>query len=232
MLHHHGLSPPRRGVRQSYRRHEWSRPGALLHVDMAELPRFRKPGHAVYRRPHQDTLGEGPRARPGLPAPRRRRPQPLCLRRAAPGPGCRDRGGRARARDRGGRARARDRPPARARPGTARGGDDRQRPRLHPLARVRRRAARQRRAPHRDPALRPTLERQSRTLHPHPQSRVVKRARLAQLTRTLTSTAIPYYNRHRPHSSLDDRPPISRVHNLRGQDSYPPTTSASELSTA
>ena len=28
-----------------------------------------------------------------------------------------------------------------------------------------------------------------------------------------------YYNRRRPHSSLGDRPPISRVHNVRGQDS-------------
>ena len=27
-----------------------------------------------------------------------------------------------------------------------------------------------------------------------------------------------YYNRRRPHSSLGDRPPISRVHNLHGQD--------------
>jgi len=27
-----------------------------------------------------------------------------------------------------------------------------------------------------------------------------------------------YYNRQRPHSSLRDRPPISRVHNVRGQD--------------
>ncbi len=26
------------------------------------------------------------------------------------------------------------------------------------------------------------------------------------------------YNRRRPHSSLRDRPPISRVHNVRGQD--------------
>ncbi|MBS1886096.1 MAG: transposase, partial [Actinobacteria bacterium] len=25
-----------------------------------------------------------------------------------------------------------------------------------------------------------------------------------------------YYNRRRPHSSLGDRPPISRVHNVRG----------------
>jgi transposase InsO family protein len=37
------------------------------------------------------------------------------------------------------------------------------------------------------------------------------------------SKALPsflrYYNRRRPHSSLGDRPPISRVHNVRGQDS-------------
>jgi transposase InsO family protein len=47
VLRRHGLSRRRRGERQTYRRYEWSRPGALLHVDMAELPRFRKPGHAV-----------------------------------------------------------------------------------------------------------------------------------------------------------------------------------------
>jgi transposase InsO family protein len=29
---------------------------------------------------------------------------------------------------------------------------------------------------------------------------------------------IHYYNRKRPHSSIGDRPPISRVHNVRGQD--------------
>ncbi len=28
-----------------------------------------------------------------------------------------------------------------------------------------------------------------------------------------------YYNRQRPHSSLRDRPPISRIHNVCGQDS-------------
>ena len=29
---------------------------------------------------------------------------------------------------------------------------------------------------------------------------------------------IDHYNRHRPHSSIADRPPISRVHNVPGQD--------------
>ena len=32
------------------------------------------------------------------------------------------------------------------------------------------------------------------------------------------SSFLRYYNRQRPHSSLADRPPISRVHNVRGQD--------------
>src|SRR5438552_11692094 len=47
VLHRHGLSRRPRGARQSFKRYQWSRPGALLHVDMAELPRFRRPGHAV-----------------------------------------------------------------------------------------------------------------------------------------------------------------------------------------
>ena len=47
VLRRHGLSRRRRGERQSSRRYQWSRPGALLHVDMAELPRFRRPGHAA-----------------------------------------------------------------------------------------------------------------------------------------------------------------------------------------
>jgi transposase InsO family protein len=36
-------------------------------------------------------------------------------------------------------------------------------------------------------------------------------------SRAMTSF-LRYYNRRRPHSSLGDRPPISRVHNVRGQD--------------
>lgn len=47
VLHRHGLSQRRRSARETYRRYEWSRPGALLHVDVARLARFRRPGHAV-----------------------------------------------------------------------------------------------------------------------------------------------------------------------------------------
>lgn len=45
VLWRHGLSRRPRGQRQSYRRYEWSRPGALLHLDVKKLARFQVPGH-------------------------------------------------------------------------------------------------------------------------------------------------------------------------------------------
>jgi transposase InsO family protein len=47
VLRRHGLSRRARGRRQSYRRYEWSRPGALLHMDVKKLARFSVPGHRV-----------------------------------------------------------------------------------------------------------------------------------------------------------------------------------------
>jgi transposase InsO family protein len=47
VLHRHGLSRRPRQPRPSYRRYEWSRPGALLHLDVKRLSRFRVPGHRV-----------------------------------------------------------------------------------------------------------------------------------------------------------------------------------------
>jgi transposase InsO family protein len=47
VLARHGLSRRRRGQRQSFRRYEWSRPGALLHIDVKKLARFSVPGHRV-----------------------------------------------------------------------------------------------------------------------------------------------------------------------------------------
>ena len=46
VLWRHGLSRRPRGPRQSYR-YEWSRPGALLHMDVKKLARFSVPGHRV-----------------------------------------------------------------------------------------------------------------------------------------------------------------------------------------
>jgi transposase InsO family protein len=45
VLHRHRVSRRPRGGRQSDRRYEWSRPGALLHLDVKKLARFRIPGH-------------------------------------------------------------------------------------------------------------------------------------------------------------------------------------------
>ena len=47
VLRRHGLSRRPAGVRQSFRRYEWSRPGALLHMDVKKLARFSVPGHRV-----------------------------------------------------------------------------------------------------------------------------------------------------------------------------------------
>jgi len=55
-----------------------------------------------------------------------------------------------------------------------------------------------------------TLKREWAYAHRWPNSRARSHA-LASFLR--------YYNRRRPHGSLGDRPPISRVHNVRGQDS-------------
>jgi transposase InsO family protein len=61
VLHRHGLSRRPRGERQSFRRYEWSRPGALLHMDVKKLGRFREPGHRVLGRhaKHERSRGAG-----------------------------------------------------------------------------------------------------------------------------------------------------------------------------
>jgi transposase InsO family protein len=48
VLHRHGASRRRRGARQTYRRYEWAQPGALLHIDSKQLPRFSRPGHFAH----------------------------------------------------------------------------------------------------------------------------------------------------------------------------------------
>jgi transposase InsO family protein len=45
VLRRHRLSRRPRGQRQTFRRYEWSRPGALLHVDVKRLARFEVPGN-------------------------------------------------------------------------------------------------------------------------------------------------------------------------------------------
>lgn len=47
VLVRHGLSRRRRAQRQTFRRFEWSQPGALLHIDAYNAPKFLEPGHRV-----------------------------------------------------------------------------------------------------------------------------------------------------------------------------------------
>ena len=59
VLHRHGLSRRRRGERQTFRRYEWSRPGALLHMDVKKLGRFRAPGHRALGRQRKTERSRG-----------------------------------------------------------------------------------------------------------------------------------------------------------------------------
>jgi transposase InsO family protein len=47
VLKRHGKSRRRRSTRQTFKRFEWSQPGALLHIDAYKAPKFREPGHRV-----------------------------------------------------------------------------------------------------------------------------------------------------------------------------------------
>jgi transposase InsO family protein len=210
VLRRHGVSRLRRAGRESHRRYQWSRPGALLHVDTARLARFRRPGHRVRgrstkSRKDRPAMGfvylhacvddhsryayveQHPDERAETAAGFMRRAiehfQALGL--AAPEAVMSDNGNAYRS------------PAFRAE-----------------LERV---AARQILTPPYTPRWNGKVERFFQTLkrewayaHPWPTS--------PHRTRALRSF-IRYYNRRRPHSSLGDRPPISRVHHLRGQDS-------------
>ena len=47
ILKRHGCSRPARRPRAQFVRYEWPCPGDLLHMDVKRYPRFRRPGHAV-----------------------------------------------------------------------------------------------------------------------------------------------------------------------------------------
>jgi transposase InsO family protein len=206
VLRRNGLSRRPAEPRPSYRRYEWSRPGALLHVDTAQLPRFRSPGHRVLGRSI-----ESRRARTG---------GRVYLH------GCVD--------DRSRYAYVEEHPDERAETAAAfmaraiahfselgleppeavmtdNGNPYRSR---DFAAELKRAGARQIFTPPYTPRWNGKVERFFQTLkrewayaHSWPSS--------AERSRALPSF-LRYYNRRRPHSSLSDRPPISRVHNVRG----------------
>jgi transposase InsO family protein len=47
ILRRHGRSRVPRAPRERFRRYEWPCPGDLVHMDVKRYPRFRRPGHAV-----------------------------------------------------------------------------------------------------------------------------------------------------------------------------------------
>ena len=47
VLHRHGISRPKRAPKEPANRYEWPCPGDLLHMDTARYARFERPGHAV-----------------------------------------------------------------------------------------------------------------------------------------------------------------------------------------
>jgi hypothetical protein len=60
VLARHGLSRRGRPPRQTFKRYEWSEPGALLHMDVKRLARFERPGHwAMGRAEQHKTRGAG-----------------------------------------------------------------------------------------------------------------------------------------------------------------------------
>lgn len=60
VLARHGVSRRRaKSRRQTFRRYEWSQPGALLHLDTMKLPKFDRPGHWAHGDRRQRTRGAG-----------------------------------------------------------------------------------------------------------------------------------------------------------------------------
>ncbi len=213
VLHRNGLSRRPRARRRAYRRYEWSRPGALLHVDMARLARFKAPGHRV-RALSKEQRSDQRRARAGYAflhcvvddhsryayveqhPDERGETAARVLERAIAhfaelGIGAPE-------------AVMSDNALAYANSRAFRGV-------------IERAGARHILTPPYTPRWNGKVERFIQTLkrewayaHSWPSS--------AERLRALRSF-LRYYNRRRPHSSLGDLAPISRVHNVRGQDS-------------
>lgn len=208
VLRRHGCSRRRAGApRQTYRRFEWSEPGALLHIDTKRLQRFDRPGHWATGDRHGRHRDVGyvyahcvidDRTRLAyveLHGADSGHAAALTLRRAA-----------IWMREQG------------CGPVQAVMSDN-------AFAYTNSRAfqtglddldARHIRIPPYTPRWNGKVERFIQTLDTEwAHSRVWDSS--AQRDRALSSF-LRYYNRRRPHTSLSDRPPISRVHQARGQD--------------
>jgi transposase InsO family protein len=208
VLRRHGCSQRRRSLpRQTTRRFEWSQPGALLHIDTMQLPKFGEPGHWATGDRRERSRGAGKvyvvsviddhsrLAYCELHSAEDRFSTTATLRRAAAWmleQGCG--------------------------PAQAVMSDNHKAYTSHRFqSLLRELGARHIPTPPYTPRWNGKVERLHRTLNDEwarsqtwPTSHARDRA-LASFLR--------YYNRRRPHTSLGDRPPTSRVHQVRGQDS-------------
>ena len=212
VLKRNGLSRRLAAPRETYRRYEWSRPGALLHVDVARLARFDRPGHAVTG----DRTKTGADKRTGvgyvyLHCVVDDRSRYAYVEQHS------DQGGEtaaavlARAIDHH-RELGLEAPEAVMSDNAFAYRNSRAFKEV-----LERNGARHILTPPYTPRWNGKVERFIQTLkrewaYAHSWSSSPERSRAL-------ASFIRYYNRRRPHSSLGDRPPISRVHNVRGQDS-------------
>jgi transposase InsO family protein len=210
VLHRHGLSRRPRGVRQSYRRYEWSRPGALLHLDVKKLARFEVAGHRVSGNRTEIARNRGvgydflhcvvdDHSRLAYVELHRREDQETNTRTLQ-------------------RAITWFAELGLAPPEAVMTDNHmiyrRSRRFAAALAAV---GARHIRTPSYTPRWNGKVERFIQTLQ-NEWAYAQRWESSHDRARTLSSF-LRYYNRHRPHSSLADRPPISRIHNVHGQDS-------------
>jgi transposase InsO family protein len=207
VLRRHGCSRRRRSEpRQSMRRYEWAQPGALLHIDAMQLAKFDRPGHWATGRGYQRSRGAGRvyvvsvvddhsrLAYSELHSCETAATVTATLRRAERWmheQGCG--------------------------PVEAVMSDNHKAYTSHRFkALLAELGARHIPTPAYTPRWNGKLERFNQTL-------AVEWARSriwpdSQTRDRALSSFLRYYNRRRPHTSLGDRPPISRVHQVRGQD--------------
>jgi transposase InsO family protein len=209
VLWRHGVSRRRRSERQSFRRYEWSRPGALLHQDVKKLARFDVPGHRVtgHRRSKERNRGVGYDYLHVVIDDHTRLAYVELH-------GREDQETNARTLERALAWFAElglDPPEAVMTDGAMVYRHSRRFKAV--LARA---GARHILTPPYTPRWNGKAERFIQTLQ-NEWGHVPGYRTSTERAKALSSF-IRYYNRHRPHSSLADRPPISRVHNLRGQN--------------
>jgi transposase InsO family protein len=208
VLWRHGLSRRRRSERHTFKRFEWAEPGALLHMDVKRLARFDRPGHwATGRAEEHKTRGAGWAYLHVVIDDHSRYLY-------AEQHDHEDADTNARTLER-------------ALAHFAELGVQAPRAVMTDNALVYTRSARFQRLlasigarhitpPPYTPRWNGKAERVIRTLQDE-WAYAHRWENSQQRTKALRSF-IRYYNRRRPHSSLSDRPPISRVHNVRGQD--------------